>query len=104
MKENAPKKIRFQTVVTAAQRAVAQLQPLVKDLPELVDVAAGGQSHVRQVDGDAGVRAGDVPGGPAGQGREMALDLGLCPAHQPDRRYGQRHTHHGLAGLRRCVK
>ena len=42
----------LQTVVTAAQRAVAQLQPLVKDLPELVDVAAGGQSHVRQVDGD----------------------------------------------------
>ena len=33
------------------QRPVAQLQPLVKDLPEFLDVAAGGQSHIRQVHG-----------------------------------------------------
>ena len=35
----------------AHQGTAAQLQPFVKDLPELVQVAAGGQSHVREVDG-----------------------------------------------------
>ena len=34
------------------QRLVAQLQPLVEDLPEQIQVAAGGQRHVRQVDRD----------------------------------------------------
>ena len=42
----------LQPLVAAAQRPVAQLQPLVEDLPELLHVAAGGQGHVRQVDGD----------------------------------------------------
>jgi hypothetical protein len=31
---------------------VAQLEPLVEDLPELVEIAAGGQRHVHQVDRD----------------------------------------------------
>ena len=34
------------------QRAVAQFQSLIEDLPELFDVAAGGQRHIGQVDGD----------------------------------------------------
>ena len=31
---------------------MAQLQPFVKNLPELVQIAAGGEGHIRQVDGD----------------------------------------------------
>ena len=47
--------------MAAHERAVAQLQPLVKDLPELLHVAAGGQRHVRQVDGhDALIEAAVV--------------------------------------------
>ena len=42
----------LQAVVTAAQRAVAELKTLFKDRPELVDVAAGGERHVGKVDGD----------------------------------------------------
>ena len=42
----------LQTVMPAAQGTVAQLQPLVKDLPEPVQIAAGGEGYVRQVDGD----------------------------------------------------
>ena len=42
----------LEAVVTAHQRLVAQLQTLVKDLPELVDIAAGGKCNVRQVDCD----------------------------------------------------
>ena len=37
----------LQALVAAAQRTVAQLQPLVENLPEFLDVAAGGQGHVR---------------------------------------------------------
>ena len=40
----------LQTVVAALQGAVAQLKALVKDLPELIHVAARGQRHVGQVD------------------------------------------------------
>ena len=42
----------LQAVVAAHQRLVAQRQPLVKDLPELVKVAVGAERHVHQVDGD----------------------------------------------------
>ena len=42
----------LQTVVAALEGLVAQLQPFLKDLPELVQIAAGGESHIRQVDGD----------------------------------------------------
>ena len=31
---------------------MTQLQPLLEDLPELLGVSAGGQGHVRQIDGD----------------------------------------------------
>ena len=31
---------------------MAQVETLIKDLPELVKVSAGGQGHVHQVDGD----------------------------------------------------
>ena len=37
----------LQPLVAAPQGTVAQLQPLLKDLPELVQVAAGGEGHVR---------------------------------------------------------
>ena len=37
----------LQTVMAAAQSPVAQLQTLLKDAPELVQVAAGGKGHVR---------------------------------------------------------
>ena len=42
----------LQAVVAAHQGLVAQLQALVKDLPELIKVAAAGQGHIHQVDGD----------------------------------------------------
>lgn len=42
----------LQAVVAAHEGFMAQVQALVEDLPELVEVAAGGQSHVHQVDGD----------------------------------------------------
>ena len=41
----------LQPIVPAHQGPVAQLQPFVKDLPELVQVAAGGQGHIGQIDG-----------------------------------------------------
>ena len=41
----------FQTVVTAHEGAVAQIQTLVEDLPELLHIAAGRKGHIRQVDG-----------------------------------------------------
>ena len=41
----------LQAVVAAHEGPVAQLQPLVKNLPELVQVTAGAERHVRQVDG-----------------------------------------------------
>ena len=41
----------LQALVAAAQRTVAQLQPLVEDLPEFLNIAAGGQGHVRKIDG-----------------------------------------------------
>ena len=40
-----------QALVAATQGAMAQLQALIEDLPELVHVALGGESHIRQVDG-----------------------------------------------------
>ena len=44
--------------MAAAQCAVAQLETLFEDGPEFVDVAAGGQRHIRQIDGhDALVEA-----------------------------------------------
>ena len=52
-----------QALVAAAQGAVAQLQALVEDLPELVHVAVGGERHVDEVDGhDALVEAAVVLG------------------------------------------
>ena len=36
--------------MAAHQSAVAELQTLIKDLPELLHVAAGGERHIRQVD------------------------------------------------------
>ena len=42
----------LQTVVAAAQGAVAELKALVENRPELFDVAACGQRHIRQVDRD----------------------------------------------------
>ena len=41
----------LQPLVAAHQRPVAQLQPLVEHLPELLAVAAGGEGHVHQIDG-----------------------------------------------------
>jgi hypothetical protein len=41
-----------QAGVPAHERAVAELEALVEYLPELVHVAAGGQGHVHQVEGD----------------------------------------------------
>ena len=38
--------------MAALKGPVAQLQTILKNLPELVQIAAGGQCHVRQVDGD----------------------------------------------------
>ena len=40
-----------QPLMPGLQRTVAQLQALVKDLPELFKVSAGAQGHVHQVDG-----------------------------------------------------
>ena len=40
-----------QAVVAAAERAVAQLEPVFKNIPELFDVAAGGERDVGQIDG-----------------------------------------------------
>ena len=37
--------------MAAHQRTVAQLQPLVKDLPEFLQIAAGGKRHINQIDG-----------------------------------------------------
>ena len=37
--------------MAAHQRPVAQLQPLVKDAPELLQISAGGKGHVGEVDG-----------------------------------------------------
>ena len=52
---------------------VAQLEALLEDLPELVHVAAGGQRHVGQVDGDdALVEAAVV----LGLARVIVLGLG----------------------------
>ena len=42
----------LQPLVAALQGPVAELQPLVKDPPELPQVPAGGKCHIRQVDGD----------------------------------------------------
>lgn len=42
----------LQAVVAAHEGFMAQIQTLVEDLPELVEIAAGGQSHVHQVDSD----------------------------------------------------
>ena len=42
----------LQAVVAAHQGLVAQLQAFVKDLPELIKVAAAGQGHIHQIDGD----------------------------------------------------
>ena len=41
-----------QPLVAALQGPVAQIEPLVEDLPELLKVAARAQGHVHQVDGD----------------------------------------------------
>ena len=62
-----------EAVVTAAQGAVAELEALVEDLPELVHVAIGGEGNVRQVDGhDALVEAAVV----LGLARLVVLGLG----------------------------
>ncbi len=42
----------LQALVAAQQGPVAQLQPLVKELPEFLDVPAGAQGHVGEIDGD----------------------------------------------------
>ncbi len=42
----------LQPLVAAAQGLVTQLQPLLKDVPELVHAAPGGKGHIGQVDGD----------------------------------------------------
>ena len=42
----------LETVVAAHERGMAQVEPLVKNLPEAVKIAAGGQRHIDQVDGD----------------------------------------------------
>ena len=41
----------LEPLMAAQQRPVAQLQPLVKDGPELVHISAGGQGYIGQVDG-----------------------------------------------------
>ena len=42
----------LEPLVAAHQTPVAQLQPLVEDLPELVEILAGAQGHIHQIDGD----------------------------------------------------
>ena len=42
----------LEPLMAALKGPVAQLQTILKNLPELVQIAAGGQCHVRQVDGD----------------------------------------------------
>ena len=42
----------LEAVVAAHERGMAQVEPLVKNLPEAVKIAAGGQRHIDQVDGD----------------------------------------------------
>ena len=42
----------LQAVVAAHQGLVAQLEALVKNLPELIKIAAAGQGYVHQIDGD----------------------------------------------------
>ena len=42
----------FEPLMTAQQSTVAQLQAFIKDLPEFLNIPPGGQSHIRQVDGD----------------------------------------------------
>ena len=42
----------LEPLVAAQQRPVAQLQPLIKDLPEPLQVTAGGKRHIHQVNGN----------------------------------------------------
>ena len=42
----ASERVPLQTVVATHQRAVAQLQPLIKNLPEPLQVTAGGKRHI----------------------------------------------------------
>ena len=40
----------LQTVMSAHQRTIAQLQPLIKDLPEFIHIASGRKCYIHQVD------------------------------------------------------
>ena len=42
----------LQPVVTAHQRPVAEVQPLIEYLPELVHILSGGQGYIHQIHGD----------------------------------------------------
>ena len=42
----------LEPLMAAQQGAVAQLQPLVKDLPEFFDISLGAEGHIGKVDGD----------------------------------------------------
>jgi hypothetical protein len=41
----------LESFVTAQKGSVAEIQPLVKNIPELIEVATRGQSNVREVNG-----------------------------------------------------
>ena len=42
----------LQPLVAAHERPIAQVEPFVKDLPELVHVPTGGERHIHQINGD----------------------------------------------------
>ncbi len=41
----------LEPLVAALKRAMTQLQTLIKNFPELLNIAAGGKRHIRQVNG-----------------------------------------------------
>ena len=57
-----------QPLMACLQSAVAQIQTLVKDLPELFKVAAGAQGNVHQIDGDHALIEAAIVLGLAGLG------------------------------------
>ena len=68
-----------QALVAGLQSTMAEGQTLVKDLPELIKVAAGAEGHVHQVDGhDALIEAAIILGF-AGLG----VNIGVRKLRQP---------------------
>ena len=57
-----------QALMAGLQCLVAESQALVKDLPELLEVAAGGKGYIHQIDGDNTLIEAAVVFGLAGLG------------------------------------